>query len=200
MLLYDGPDDGPLFLFAHGAGGAMDTKFMNDVARRMGECGVRVVRFEFPYMAARREGGKRGAPDRQPVLLDTWRRLIEKHGGGAKVAIGGKSMGGRMASLVADEMHVRALVCFGYPFHPPGKLQQLRTAHLESLRTPTLIIQGTRDPFGTREEVASYELASSIRVEWLEDGDHSFKPRKASGHSEAGHVGHAAEMAAAFVG
>ena len=199
MLLPDGPSDGPLFLFAHGAGGAMDTKFMNDVARLMGDCGVRVVRFEFPYMAARREGGRRGAPDRQPLLLDSWRQMIEEHGGGAKVAIGGKSMGGRMASLIADEMNVRALVCFGYPFHPPGKPQQLRTAHLESLRTPTLIVQGTRDPFGTPEEVAGYPLSSSIRIEWLEDGDHSFKPRKASGHSEGGHVARAAELAAAFV-
>lgn len=199
MLLHDGPHEGPLFLFAHGAGGAMDTGFMSEVARQMGERGVHVVRFEFPYMAARREGGKRGAPDRQPVLLDTWRRLIEEHGGGAKVAIGGKSMGGRMASLVADEMQVRALVCFGYPFHPPGNLSQLRTAHLESLRTPTLIVQGTRDPFGTREEVAGYALSSAIRVEWLEDGDHSFKPRKASGLSESGHVARAAELAAAFV-
>ena len=199
MLLHDGPADGPLFLFAHGAGGAMDTAFMTEVARRMGERGVHVVRFEFPYMAARREGGRRGAPDRQPVLLDTWRQLIERHGGGAKVAIGGKSMGGRMASMVADEMNVRTLVCFGYPFHPPGKLSELRTAHLESLQTPTLIVQGTRDPFGTREEVASYPLGSSIRIEWLEDGDHSFKPRKASGYSEAGHVARAAEIAAAFV-
>jgi predicted alpha/beta-hydrolase family hydrolase len=199
MLLHDGPADGSLFLFAHGAGGAMDTPFMNAVARRMGECGVHVVRFEFPYMAARREGGRRGAPDRQPVLLDAWRQLIDEHGGGAKVAIGGKSMGGRMASLVADEMNVRALVCFGYPFHPPGKPSQLRTAHLESLRTPTLIVQGTRDPFGTREEVGAYSLSSAIRVEWLEDGDHSFKPRKASGFREAGHVARAAEMAAEFV-
>lgn len=199
MLLHDGPADGSLFLFAHGAGGAMDTAFMTEVARLMGERGVHVVRFEFPYMAARREGGRRGAPDRQPVLLDTWRRLIEEHGGGENVAIGGKSMGGRMASLVADEMNVRALVCFGYPFHPPGKPSQLRTAHLESLRTPTLIVQGTRDPFGTREEVATCKLAPSIRIEWLEDGDHSFKPRKASGFSEAGHVARAAEMAATFV-
>jgi predicted alpha/beta-hydrolase family hydrolase len=199
MLLSDGPVDAPLFLFAHGAGGAMDTTFMNVVAGRMGERGVRVVRFEFPYMAARREGGRRGAPDRQPVLLDTWRALIARHGGGANVAIGGKSMGGRMASLVADEQSVRGLVCFGYPFHPPGKLQQLRTAHLAELRTPSLILQGTRDPFGTAEEVAAYPLASSIRIEWLEDGDHSFKPRKASGHTEKEHVLRAADLAAEFV-
>jgi uncharacterized protein len=172
--LTDGPADAKhVFLFAHGAGSPMDHAWMNTVAKGMGEGGIRVVRFEFPYMAARRTGGKGGAPDRQPVLLDTWRRVIEEHGGGAKVCIGGKSMGGRMASMVADEMGVRGLVCFGYPFHPPGQPEKLRTAHLEHLRTPTLILQGTRDPFGTREDVAGYKLSKAIHIEWIEKGDHS---------------------------
>ena len=174
--LTDGPKTAKhVFLFAHGAGSPMDHAWMSSVAKELGERGIRVVRFEFPYMAARRTGGKRGAPDRQPVLLDAWRRAIEEQGGGAKVCIGGKSMGGRMASMVADEMGVRGLVCFGYPFHPPVKLEQLRTAHLEQLRTPTLILQGTRDPFGTREEVAAYRLSKAIRIEWIERGDHSLK-------------------------
>lgn len=175
--LTTGPENGKhVFLFAHGAGAPMDHAWMNTVAKAMGEEGIRVVRFEFPYMAARRTGGKKGgAPDRQPVLLDTWRQVIEEHGGGGKVCIGGKSMGGRMASMVADEMGVRGLVCFGYPFHPPGKPEQLRTAHLEHLRTRTLILQGTRDPFGTREDVAAYKLSPAIRVEWVEKGDHSLK-------------------------
>lgn len=175
--LTDGPKDSKhVFLFAHGAGAPMDHAWMSTVAKAMGEQGIRVVRFEFPYMAARRTGGKKGgAPDRQPVLLDTWRQVIEEHGGGGKVCIGGKSMGGRMASMVADEMGVRGLVCFGYPFHPPGKPEQLRTAHLEHLRTPALILQGTRDPFGTREDVAGYKLSRAIHVEWIEKGDHSLK-------------------------
>src|SRR5687768_645784 len=183
MMAYltDGPADSPhIFLFAHGAGGAMDTAFMTGVARALGERGIRVVRFEFPYMAARREGGKRGAPDRQPILLDTFRRVVEEHGGGEKVFVGGKSMGGRMASMVADELAVRGLICLGYPFHPPGKPEVLRTAHLASLRTPALIIQGTRDQFGTEAEVSAYELSKTVRIEWLKDGDHSFKPRAGS--------------------
>lgn len=183
--LTDGPADSKhVFLFAHGAGGAMDTPWMNRVAKALGEKGIRVVRFEFPYMARRREGGKKGAPDRQPLLLDTLKRVIDEHGGGPRVAIGGKSMGGRMASLIADEVEARALICLGYPFHPPGKPDQLRTAHLGSMKTPTLILQGTRDPFGTESEVPGYELSKSIRVEWLTDGDHSFKPRAGSGCSE----------------
>jgi predicted alpha/beta-hydrolase family hydrolase len=162
-------------LFAHGAGAPMDHPWMTRVARGMAEGGVRVIRFEFPYMAARRTSGKRAAPDRQPVLLDAYRRVIEEAGGGARVVIGGKSMGGRMASMVADEMGVRGLVCFGYPFHPPGQPEKLRTAHLASLRTSTLILQGTRDPFGTVNQVSSYTLSHAIRVQWLADGGHSLE-------------------------
>lgn len=169
--LTDGPANAPrVFLFAHGAGAPMSHSFMSTVARGMGERGIRVVRFNFAYMDA----GRR-MPDRQPVLLDTWRRVIEEHGGGANVLIGGKSMGGRMATMIADEMRVRGVICFGYPFHPPHKPQQLRTAHLEHLRTPTLIVQGTHDEFGTREEVQRYSLSPAIRVEWIENGDHSLK-------------------------
>ena len=205
--LEDGPEQSPIvFVFAHGAGGAMDTPFMTKVARGLGEQGVRVVRFEFPYMAARREGAaaggqvrKSGAPDRQPVLLDSWREVINDLGGGERVAIGGKSLGGRMATMVADEMNVRGVICFGYPFHPPGKPQQLRTAHLETMRTPTLMLQGERDPFGTREEVSGYKLASSIRLEWITDGDHSLKPRAASGATENGNISHAIDTSVAFL-
>lgn len=199
-FLFDGPKDAELtFVFAHGAGGAMDTPFMTNVARGLAKHGIRVARFEFPYMAARREGKKGGAPDRQPVLLDAWREAVAKLGGGAKVAIGGKSLGGRIASMVADELEVRALVCFGYPFHPPGQPAKTRTEHLAALRTPALIIQGTRDPFGTQEDVAAYKLSKKIRIEWLPDGDHSFKPRKSSGVTESENVQHAVDAAAKFI-
>jgi predicted alpha/beta-hydrolase family hydrolase len=97
--------------------------------------------------------------------------------------IGGKSMGGRIASLVADEAKVTGLVCLGYPFHPTGKPNQLRVEHLRSIRTPTLVVQGERDPFGTRQEVSDYKLASRVRVHWLTDANHSFKPRKSSGRT-----------------
>ncbi len=177
----------------------MDTPFLTTMARGVGSHGIRVVRFEFPYMAARRSGGKRGAPDREAVLLQSWRDVIAELGGGERVVIGGKSMGGRMASMVADEQHVRGLVCLGYPFHPPNQPLKTRTAHLAALHTPTLIIQGTRDMFGTRDDVSAYQLAPAVRIEWLEDGDHSFKPRAASGFTEKGHLAQAVALAAAFV-
>lgn len=198
MFLTDGPPTAArTLILAHGAGGAMDTPWMTNMARAIAAKHIRVLRFEFPYMAARREGKKSGAPDREPVLLEAWRKVVAESG--SDVFIGGKSMGGRMASMVADELSVRGLVCLGYPFHPPGAPEKLRTKHLTALKTPTLIIQGERDPFGTRDDVAAYTLSKSIRIEWLEDGDHSFKPRKSSGFTEAAHLQKAAEAVAEFV-
>ena len=186
-LLFDGPDDAALtVVLAHGAGAPMNTPFLNTVARGLARDGVRVARFEFPYMRARRETGKKGgAPDREPILRNSWKEVVDKLGGGKRLVIGGKSMGGRIASMVADEVGARGLVCLGYPFHPPGRPEKLRTAHLETLSTPALVVQGTRDSFGTREDVAGYRLSPAIRVVWLEDGDHSWKPRASSGRTEA---------------
>ena len=186
-------------ILAHGAGAAMDTPFMNAIAGGLAAEGILVLRFEFPYMAARRTTGRRAPPDREPVLLDSWRAMVGAAGDPSTLVIGGKSMGGRMASMVADELGVRGLVCLGYPFHPPGRPDKLRTGHLEALATPTLILQGERDPFGTRAEVSDYQLSPAIRLHWLGDGEHSFKPRKASGLSEGANLDDAAAAAAAFV-
>jgi predicted alpha/beta-hydrolase family hydrolase len=198
-FLFDGPNAAITIVLAHGAGAAMDSPFMNTVATGLARAGIRVARFEFPYMHARREGGKRGAPDREPVLLASWRDAIASLGGGSKVVIGGKSMCGRIASMVADEMDVRGLICFGYPFHPPGQPRPLRVSHLKELRTPALIVQGARDPFGRQEEVEAYELSDRIAMCWLPDGDHSFKPRARSGHTEAQNLATAIAEAAAFI-
>ena len=198
-LLFDGPESGPVIVLAHGAGAPMDSPFLNILARDLGAAGLRVARFEFPYMRRLREKGEKRPPDREPALRQAWLDVIACLGGGERLVIGGKSMGGRMASLVADEAGVRGLVCLGYPFHPPGQLEKLRTAHLRDLRTPALIVQGTRDPFGTREEVAGYELSPNIRIAWMEDGDHSLKPRKSSGRTEQGNLAAAVEEVAGFV-
>jgi predicted alpha/beta-hydrolase family hydrolase len=201
-LLFDGPDDAPTtVVLAHGAGAPMNTPFMNSVARGVAAGGgVRVVRFEFPYMRARRETKRRsGAPDREPVLRNSWKEVVEGLGGGAGLVIGGKSMGGRIASLIADEVGARGLVCLGYPFHPPGRPKKLRTKHLETLRTPAIIVQGTRDALGTPEDVAGYRLAKSIRIEWIEDGDHSFKPRAARGRTERQNLAAAVDAVREFL-
>ena len=197
--IVDGPPRARRTLaLAHGAGAGMEHEFMERVAAGIAAEGIRVVRFEFPYMAARRHGQRRG-PDREAVLRQSWMAVIEALGARERLVIGGKSMGGRYASMVADEAGVAGVVCLGYPFHPPGKPDQLRTAHLEGQRTPTLVLQGERDPMGTRAEVEGYRLSSSVRVRWFEDGDHSLKPRKSSGQTYDGHLDRAIQAAVAFV-
>jgi uncharacterized protein len=190
---------GGTIVLAHGAGAPMDSPFLATMARGLAGRGLRVVRFEFPYMRVRRERGERKPPDRQPVLLEAWREVIERLGGGGELVVGGKSLGGRIASMVADEMGARGLVCLGYPFHPPNAPDRLRTAHLRDLRTPSLIVQGTRDPFGSPAEIESYDLSPAIRLVFLEDGDHSWKPRASSGRTERQNLEAAMDAVAEFV-
>ncbi len=193
-FLITGPEDaGTTILLAHGAGAPMDSKSMNAAAAALADAGFRVARFEFGYMAARRTSDQRKPPPKAETLQPEYRDAVAALGAKGKLVIGGKSMGGRVASMVADELHaagkIAGLLFLGYPFHPPEKPAQLRTAHLENLQTPALIVQGTRDPFGTRPEVEGYTLSKAIRILWLEDGDHDLVPRKKlSGFSVADHL------------
>lgn len=199
-FLTDGPAAAPrTVVLAHGAGAPMDSPFMAFVAEGLAAHGLRVARFEFPYMAERRASGRKPGPDRPDVLRRAWLDAIGRLGDPTRLVIGGKSMGGRIASLVADEAGVAGLLCLGYPFHPPGRLETLRTAHLAALATPTLIVQGTRDPFGTPDEVAGYALSPAIRLHWIADGDHDLTPRKASGRSREQNWREAVDTAATFV-
>ena len=199
-MLTDGPGGAPwTVVLAHGAGAPMDSPFLAEVAAGLGGRGVRVVRFEFPYMARRRSEGRKTPPDRAPVLLDTWRQVIADLAPAGRLVIGGKSMGGRMASLLADETGVAGLLVFGFPFHAPGKDAADRIGHLAALATPTLIVQGTRYTLGSRDEVAGYALSPAVRLHWIEDGDHSLKPRKASGLSPDEAMTQAVDAAAGFV-
>jgi predicted alpha/beta-hydrolase family hydrolase len=199
-LLFDGPQRKPAarLVFAHGAGAGMQSSFMQEVARGLGARGVRVARFEFPYMQ-RKRAGIRTMPDRAPVLIEAWKAVVSQLGEPATLFIGGKSMGGRIASMVADELGVPGLVCVGYPFHPPRRPEQTRTAHLKELRTRCLIVQGTRDEFGTPEEVRRYDLSQSIRIVWIQDGDHSLALRRRSGHDSASALTAALDAMAAFL-
>ena len=149
-------------------------------------------------MVKRRETGGRRPPDREPVLRGSWLNVIESSAADS-VIIGGKSMGGRIASLIADEAEVAGLVCLGYPFHPAGKTDRLRVEHLKAIETPTLIAQGERDALGNKDEVNGYELSEKVQVCWLPDGDHSFKPRKKSGRSLTDNWNDAIRIVAEFV-
>ncbi|WP_027035248.1 alpha/beta hydrolase family protein [Mesorhizobium ciceri] len=207
-FLFDGDDTAPItILLAHGAGASMDSPSMNATAKALAEAGFQVARFEFHYMAARRYGHRKPPPRAETVNPEYIKAIADLRAKGVTgpLVIGGKSMGGRVASMVADEMfakgEISGLLCLGYPFHPPAKPEQLRTKHLADLKTPTLIFQGTRDEFGTRDEVAGYGLSDSIEIVWLEDGDHDLKPRKSiSGFSAADHLKTLAEAVKAWSG
>lgn len=206
MFLFDGPEDAPAtVLLAHGAGAPMDSAAMTALARALAATGFRVARFEFAYMAARRDGGGVKPPPRADSLVPAYRAVVAALDATGPLVIGGKSMGGRVASMAVDDLHAEGraagLLCLGYPFHPPGKPETLRTAHLQGLAAPALICQGTRDPFGTREEVAEYALSPSIEVFWLDDGDHDLRPRKSvSGLTAAEHLASTASRVRAWVG
>ena len=202
-LLASGPSQAPVrFLCGHGAGAAMDTPFMQAVSNLLADRNIITLRFEFAYMAARRDGGSKKPPPKAERLMDEYRAAVAAVPNGAPLLIGGKSMGGRVASLVADELHaqkrITGLVCLGYPFHPPKKPDQLRTAHLAGLQCPALIIQGDRDPFGSRSEVEAMPLSPAIRVHWAGDGDHDLGPRGNSGFTRKGNLAAAADAIAAF--
>jgi len=194
-FIFDGPEDAETtVLLAHGAGAPMDSASMNATAKALAAAGLRIARFEFAYMASRRTDAGRKPPPRADKVMPEFIAAVEDLGPtNGPLIIGGKSMGGRVASMVADPLfdagRIAGLLCLGYPFHPPAKPDQLRTAHLAGLRTSALICQGTRDEFGSRDEVASYDLSPAIEMLWLEDGDHDLKPRKSvSGFTAADHL------------
>lgn len=199
-FIFDGPDTADAtILLAHGAGAPMDSAGLTRTVAALAGTGLRIARFEFGYMNARRAGVGRKPPPRADKLNPEYIAAVDELSGKGPLIIGGKSMGGRVASMVADDLfasgQICGLLCLGYPFHPPAKPEQVRTKHLLDLQTPTLIVQGTLDPFGTREDVAGYNLASSIDILWIEDGDHDLEPRK----SVAGQTftDHLTKMAAA---
>ena len=193
-------------LLAHGSGLPMDSPFMTDIAARIALGGVTVLRFEFPYMAERRTGGSKRPPPRADKLCDVFCDTITEvrmaMPSSMPLLIGGKSMGGRVASMIADVEYARGnvhgLVCLGYPFHPPKKPESLRTAHLMDLACPTLICQGTRDPLGTSDEIAGYGLPERIAFSWITDGDHDFVPRKRASSTPDQNRQDAADAVAAF--
>ncbi|WP_281645261.1 alpha/beta family hydrolase [Parendozoicomonas sp. Alg238-R29] len=200
-----------VLVLAHGAGASMDSSFMEDIAQLLSGRGVTVVRFEFPYMVERRVNGKKRPPDRAPKLLDSWRITItdiQKQVSSVPLYIGGKSMGGRMATLVVAEGEgvegegvegVAGVVCLGYPFYATGKPEKPRIDHLRNISLPVLVLQGERDAMGNQEAVAGYDLSDRIEICWLADGNHDLKPRKASGLTHEQHLATTAEKIESWI-
>lgn len=177
---FDGPKKAPLMIaLAPASGQSLKVEFMAHFADALGKIGLRVARFNFPYMSERDTTGRRRAPDSEPVLHDTWRQVIAQLGP-ENLFIGGKSQGGRTAAVVADECHVRGVVCLGFPFHPTARPSEYDVSPLDVIQTPTLVMQGEWDTYGDKGEVASYALSQKVQFKWMKEGDHSFQPPKES--------------------
>jgi hypothetical protein len=176
----------PIYLFAHGAGAASTNDWMQHVAVGLQQRGITVVRFNFPYMERAVREGKRRPPDTKPRLLQACRSLFEMVQGQLPrdrrrtppLVVGGKSMGGRMMSLLLAEnasLPAAAAVYLGYPLHPPGRPTSLRTAHLEDIRVPQLFVSGSRDPLGRGDllQEAVGALGRRAVLHLVDGGDHS---------------------------
>ena len=170
------------FIYAPGAGSNIHDPFGTYAARELARSGVSTVRFQFPYMEAGRK-----SPDRPAILEATWRAVIEAvRSPKPRLVVGGRSMGGRIASIVvADGVTVDALALFAYPLHPPGKPEQMRVDHLTSIKTPTLFCSGTGDAFGSPGELkAASKKVRGARLHLLEGADHGFAVRKSTGRTK----------------
>lgn len=208
LYLTTGPETAAARLvLAHGAGTGMTSPFLETVSDLLAERSIAVTRFEFQYMAQRRQGGsRRPPPSVEKLVAEFITHLDELRVGSARtqrIFIGGKSLGGRVASLIADQAfrdrHIAGLICLGYPFHPVGKPAQLRIAHLTALTCPALVIQGVRDPFGSKAEVEAMRLSESITFHWAADGDHDLGPRGNSGFTRKENLTAAADAVKSFV-
>jgi len=203
------------FVFAHGAGADMHHEFMNQVTQLLVDERINVIRFNFPYMVKRECDGKRYPPDRMPKLLLAYEEVL-KHILEEKITeiiapnlplfIGGKSMGGRVAANLLQSAefdkvskNVLGLVCLGYPFHPQKQPDKLRLTPLVNGTKQTLIIQGDRDALGNKDEVLNYQLPRHCQCLFLEDGDHSFKPRVKSGFTHMQHIHSAVKKIVNFI-
>jgi len=172
-----------LFVCAHGAGGHKDDRSMLRLAAALALHGFEVVRFDFPY---RERGSARIDP--MPVLKDAFRAVVASLDKPRRLIIGGRSMGGRVASLLAAEgFACDGLLLAAYPLHPAGRPEKLRDAHLAAIRCPVLCLNGTRDPLCRRDlmEAALAKVRAPWQMHWLEGADHSFNVLKSSGRTSA---------------
>jgi len=194
-----------VLILAHGAGAPADSTFMEELSAALEREGIGTIRFEFPYMQKRRQDGKKRPPDREPVLLEYFSGVIDRVraelGSGSLLLVGGKSMGGRMASILASRRDdIDGVICFGYPFHPPGKLDRWRTAHFRDLNCPILVLQGTRDPFGKPDELEDHQQElEAIDLRWLEGGNHDFQTLKSQPQTQSELIAQAARETRIFV-
>lgn len=202
VVYLDGRPEMARLLLLHGAGAGQLSFPMRQFATQMAACHIQVVGVELGYMVEMQRLGKRRPPPpiaRLQAEATAWLTLLGAVGDDLPLWVGGKSMGGRIASLLAVDSPVAGCVIFGYPFHPPRRPERTRLAHWPDVKVPALIVQGERDPFGNRGEVAEYRLPQHVMVHWLADGDHDFKPRLASGLTQQTLLAMAVQQAVDFM-
>ncbi|WJS05415.1 alpha/beta family hydrolase [Roseibium aggregatum] len=207
-FLWNRPETPPVatLLLAHGAGAAMDSAFMNKLAAALASQGIAAARFEFAYMAGRRTGGPKKPPPRADKLIAEFQTALQSFlsQSDGTLLIGGKSMGGRVAAMLAGggslPGRAKGVACFGYPFHPTGKADaEWRLQPLQDAKRPVLVLQGDRDPFGSKAELDEVTLPAHVSLTYLEDGNHDFGPRGKSPATLDGNIKLAAEAVRAFV-
>ncbi|UES56604.1 alpha/beta hydrolase [Roseibium aggregatum] len=206
-FLWNRPETPPVatLLLAHGAGAAMDSTFMNKLAAALASQGIAAARFEFAYMAGRRTGGPKKPPPRADKLIAEFQTALQSvlSQSDGPLLIGGKSMGGRVAAMLAGggslPGRAKGVACFGYPFHPTGKADaEWRLQPLQDAKRPVLVLQGDRDPFGSKAELDEVTLPAHVSLTYLEDGNHDFGPRGKSPATLDGNIKLAAEAVRAF--
>lgn len=196
----DGESRGAVYVQAHGAGGSMDDRSTVAAATRLRACGLGVVRFNFLYRA---KGSAR--PDPMSKLQECYAAVVDSVRERAKpkhLLIGGRSMGGRAASMMAAEAFpCDGLILLAYPLHPPGQPEKMRDAHLPQIRVPVLCLNGTRDDFCRRDlmDAVVAKLPKSWTMHWLAEADHSFRVRKSSGRTDADVLDEMAQAARAWL-
>ncbi len=206
-FLWNRPETPPVatLLLAHGAGAAMDSTFMNKLAAALASQGIAAARFEFAYMAGRRTGGPKKPPPRADKLIAEFQTALQSvlSQSDGPLLIGGKSMGGRVAAMLAGggslPGRAKGVACVGYPFHPTGKADaEWRLQPLQDAKRPVLVLQGDRDPFGSKAELDEVTLPAHVSLTYLEDGNHDFGPRGKSPATLDGNIKLAAEAVRAF--
>jgi predicted alpha/beta-hydrolase family hydrolase len=200
---YQGPKRGAdrAVLLAHGAGADLNAAALTTTADALAKAKIPSLRFNFPY----RDKG-RGGPDRPPVLEAAVREAIAELSKLSKVppercVLGGRSMGGRICSMVGATDGALGLVLLGYPLHPPGKPENLRVEHFPEMKMPVLFVSGTRDSFATPDELkrAAKKIRGKVTYSWIDTGDHGFKPLKSSGLTAASVLADVSETVVGFV-
>ncbi|MDO9456231.1 alpha/beta family hydrolase [Nocardioides sp.] len=200
-LIDDGPDGArATLLLAPGASSNLEARPLVLAARALAAHGLRVVRCEFDYQHQRRVTGQRGRqPSAEQVVEEYAAAVAGLTGPTGPVVLGGLSFGGRVATMAAARAGALGAVALGYPFHPPSAPDKVRTAHLLTTEVPVLVCQGTRDEFGTPDDIAGYGLPDLVTVHWLDGADHGLRPLARSGRTAAEVLAEATEVAAGFV-